>query len=174
MPLAQEPDDASRQVAELEKRHAALRQAASLPAADLGAVLDAAFTELEGAIGLLAGPSASSGQAVGGRSQDPDGAERRLLRAAFSDVPVPLFLLARDGTVVRVNKSAAELLGSKPGYATGRPFTAFVALPEPGRGGDEAQRGGQERQRRPGQMRPARFGRGRAQGAGHRIGPRQR
>ena len=128
MPLAQEPDDASRQVAELEKRHAALRQAASLPAADLGAVLDAAFTELEGAIGLLAGPSASSGQAVGGRSQDPDGAERRLLRAAFSDVPVPLFLLARDGTVVRVNKSAAELLGSKPGYATGRPFTAFVAL----------------------------------------------
>ncbi len=58
----------------------------------------------------------------------PTASERRLLRAAFSDVPVPLFLLARDGTVVRVNKSAAELLGSKPGYATGRPFTAFVAL----------------------------------------------
>jgi serine phosphatase RsbU (regulator of sigma subunit)/PAS domain-containing protein len=129
VPVAPEPDDASSQVAELEKRHAALRQAASLPAADLGAVLDAAFTELEGAIGLLAGPVAGSGQSGGGRSADPDGAERRLLRAAFSDVPVPLFLLARDGTVVRVNKAAAELLGSKPGYATGRPFTAFVALP---------------------------------------------
>jgi len=128
VPVVPEPDDASGQVAELEKRHAALRQAASLPAADLGAVLDAAFTELEGAIGLLAGPSAGSGQVGGGRSQDTDGAERRLLRAAFSEVPVPLFLLARDGTVVRVNKSAAELLGSKPGYATGRGFTAFVAL----------------------------------------------
>ena len=98
------------------------------PAADLGAVLDAAFTELEGAIGLLAGPISQLGPGGGARSQDTDGAERRLLRAAFSDVPVPLFLLARDGTVVRVNKSAAELLGSKPGYATGRPFTAFVAL----------------------------------------------
>jgi serine phosphatase RsbU (regulator of sigma subunit)/PAS domain-containing protein len=129
VPVVPEPDDISSQVAELEKRHAALRQAASLPAADLGAVLDAAFTELEGAVGLLAEPSAGSARAGGGRSADPDGAERRLLRATFSDVPVPLFLLARDGTVVRVNKAAAELLGSKPGYATGRPFTAFVALP---------------------------------------------
>ena len=129
MPVVPEPDDASGQVADLEKRHAALRQAASLPAADLGAVLDAAFTELEGAIGLLAGSSSGTGQAGGGRPAEPDGAERRLLRATFSDVPVPLFLLAGDGTVVRVNKAAAELLGSKPGYATGPPFTAFVALP---------------------------------------------
>src|SRR5262249_13626731 len=57
-----------------------------------------------------------------------DGNERRVLRAAFTDAPIPLFLLARDGTVLRVNKSGAELIGSKPGYATGRPFTAFVAL----------------------------------------------
>ena len=174
MPVVPEPDDASSQVAELEKRQAALRQAASLPAADLGAVLDAAFTELEGAIGLLAGPMARSGQAAGARSADADGAERRLLRAAFSDVPVPLFLLARDGTVVRVNKSAAELLGSKPGYATGRPFTAFVALQRPGQRGDQAQRRGQKRQGGQGQVRPARLGRGGAPGAGHRPGQRQR
>lgn len=51
-----------------------------------------------------------------------------MLRAAFTDAPVPLFLLARDGTVLRVNKAGADLLGSKPGYATGRPFTAFVTL----------------------------------------------
>jgi serine phosphatase RsbU (regulator of sigma subunit)/PAS domain-containing protein len=117
------------QVAELANRHTALRQAASLPAADLAALLDAAFTELDGAIGLLAAPSGSAGQSAEGRAQDPDGAERRLLRAAFTDAPVPLFLLARDGTVLRVNKSGSQLLGSKPGYATGRPFTAFVALP---------------------------------------------
>ena len=42
---------------------------------------------------------------------------------------MPLFLLTRDGTVQRVNKSAGDLIGAKPGYATGRPFTAFVDLP---------------------------------------------
>jgi PAS domain S-box-containing protein len=123
-----EPDDGADQVAELEKRHAALRQAAGLPAADVGALLEAAFTELEGAIGLLAGPWANHGQVTGGRSTDQEGTERRVLRAAFADAPVPLFLLAGDGTVQRVNKAAAELLGSKPGYATGRSFTTFVAL----------------------------------------------
>jgi serine phosphatase RsbU (regulator of sigma subunit) len=52
-----------------------------------------------------------------------------LLRAAFQDTPVPLFLLTRDGIVQRVNRSAGDLIGAKPGYATGRPFTAFVNLP---------------------------------------------
>ena len=125
---AREPD-AARQVAELEQRHVALRQAASLPAADLSAVLDAAFAELEGAIGLLSLTAVGQGDAASGRAQDPDGTERRLLRATFTDVPVPLFLLARDGTVLRVNRAAADMLGSKPGYATGRPFAAFVAMP---------------------------------------------
>lgn len=121
--------ETARQVAELEQRHAALRQAASLPAADLAAVLDAAFAELEGAIGLLSAFADRPSEAASGRAQDADSAERRLLRAAFTDVPVPLFLLATDGTVLRVNKAAADLLGSKPGYATGRQFGAFVAMP---------------------------------------------
>lgn len=128
MQAAREPD-AARQVAELEKRHAALRQAASLPSADLPAVLDAAFAELEGAIGLLGVAAGSQEDSGADRAQDADGSERRLLRATFADVPVPMFLLATDGTVLRVNRSAAELLGSKPGYATGRPFAAFVAMP---------------------------------------------
>ncbi len=58
-----------------------------------------------------------------------DSAERQLLRAVFTDAPVPLFLVARDGTVQRVNRSAGDLIGAKPGYATGRPFTALVNLP---------------------------------------------
>jgi PAS domain S-box-containing protein len=58
-----------------------------------------------------------------------DNAERGLLRAVFQDAPVPLFLIARDGTVQRVNRAAGEMIGAKPGYATGRPFTAFIALP---------------------------------------------
>jgi serine phosphatase RsbU (regulator of sigma subunit)/PAS domain-containing protein len=127
--VAAEPDDIANQVAELEERCAALRQAASLPAADLGAILDAVLTELDYATGMLAAPLGGSGSLDDGRSTDADGAERRLLRAAFTDAPVPLFLLAGDGTVLRVNKSAGQLLGSKPGYATGRPFTAFVTLP---------------------------------------------
>ena len=113
-------------LAGLETRYAALRQAARSKGAEPGDVLEAAFTELEGAIDLLraAGVPGPSGQPAGG-----DSAERGLLRAVFQDAPVPLFLLARDGTVQRANRAAGDLIGAKPGYATGRPFTAFVALP---------------------------------------------
>jgi serine phosphatase RsbU (regulator of sigma subunit) len=40
-----------------------------------------------------------------------------------------LFLLGGDGTVRRVNAAAGELLGSGPGYATGKAFSAFIDLP---------------------------------------------
>ena len=42
---------------------------------------------------------------------------------------MPLFLITRDGVVQRVNRAAGDMIGAKPGYATGRPFIAFVALP---------------------------------------------
>ena len=42
---------------------------------------------------------------------------------------MPMFLLGPDATVQRVNTRAAELLGSAPGYAVGKLFTAFVDLP---------------------------------------------
>jgi len=113
-------------LAGLEARYAALRQAARSEAGDPGDVLEAAFTELEGAIDLL------RSAAPGGPGEPPaatsDNAERGLLRAVFQDAPVPLFLIARDGAVQRVNRAAGDLIGAKPGYATGRPFTAFVAL----------------------------------------------
>ena len=124
----------SDQLTELEARYAALRQAARSPGAERGDVLDAAFTELEGAIDLLraagAGPG-EPGRRPPAESQlaGTDSAERSLLRAVFADAPVPLLLLTRDGTVQRVNRSAGDLIGARPGYATGRPFTAFVALP---------------------------------------------
>ena len=79
------------------------------------------------------GPRPAPGRGRCRQEQHPaaaaDSAERSLLRAAFQDTPVPLFLLTRDGTVQRVNKAAGDLIGAKPGYATGRPFTAFVNLP---------------------------------------------
>jgi serine phosphatase RsbU (regulator of sigma subunit)/PAS domain-containing protein len=114
-------------LAGLEARYAALRQAIRSDGSDPGDVLEAAFTELEGAIDLL------RATAPGGRGEPAgtpsDNAERGLLRAVFQDAPMPQFLIARDGTVQRVNRAAGDLIGAKPGYATGRPFTAFVALP---------------------------------------------
>jgi serine phosphatase RsbU (regulator of sigma subunit)/PAS domain-containing protein len=123
---------ANTQLTELEARYTALRQAARSPGAEPGDVLDAAFTELEGAIDLLRADGAAPGGPAAAGDQHPgggDSAERSLLRAAFHLAPVPLFLLTRDGTVQRVNKAAGDLIGAKPGYATGRPFTAFVNLP---------------------------------------------
>ena len=122
------------QLTQLEERYAALQQAARSPGAEAGDVLDAAFTELEGAIDLLRADGSADGAPAADSAADQrpgggDSAERSLLRAAFQDTPVPLFLLTRDGTVQRVNKAAGDLIGAKPGYATGRPFTAFVNLP---------------------------------------------
>ena len=124
----------SDQVTELEARYAALRKAARSAGTESGGVLDAAFTELEGAIDLLraaGAPAREPGrrESAPGQPAGTDSAERSLLRAMFADAPVPLLLLTRDGTVQRVNRSAGDLIGAKPGYATGRPFTAFVALP---------------------------------------------
>ncbi len=113
-------------VAGLEARYAALRQAARSEGGDPGDVLEAAFTELEGAIDLLRAVAPVRRDDSSGAPSD--NAERGLLRAVFQDAPVPLFLIARDGTVQRVNRAAGDLIGAKPGYATGRPFTAFVAL----------------------------------------------
>ena len=124
----------SDQLTELEARYAALRQAAKSAGAEPGDVLDAAFTELEGAIDLLRAAGASPGEPgrrtpAESQPAGTDSAERSLLRAMFAEAPVPLVLLTRDGTVQRVNRAAGDLIGAKPGYATGRPFTAFVALP---------------------------------------------
>jgi serine phosphatase RsbU (regulator of sigma subunit)/PAS domain-containing protein len=119
------------EIAGLKARYGALRQAAALPGADPGTLLEAALAELDAAVAALA--TAGNGEAgPGAGGQDPSGAshaERRLLHAVFQQVPVPLFLLGADGTVRRVNAAAGDLLGSGPGYATGKAFTAFVDLP---------------------------------------------
>ena len=115
-------------VAELAARHAALRRSARSRGAEPAEMLDAALIELEGAIELLQAEAPAKGPVTSG-APGTDTAERQLLRAVFTDAPVPLFLVAQDGTVQRVNRSAGDLIGAKPGYATGRPFAAFVNLP---------------------------------------------
>jgi serine phosphatase RsbU (regulator of sigma subunit)/PAS domain-containing protein len=133
MPRGGRPDEA---VADIAARRDALRQAASLPGADPRALIEAALTELDGAIEAIEAIGAVSP----GTAADPDDpptevlpeafrAERRLLHAVFQQAPVPLFLLEQDGTIRRANNQAAALLGSPSGYATGKPLTAFIDLP---------------------------------------------
>src|ERR1700677_3941958 len=114
-------------IAGLAERHEALRQAAALPGADPGALLDAAFAELDGAIELLTSWSPDDGDATAEQAA-PDNltAERRLLRAVFQHAPVPLLVLEQDGTVRRANGAAGELMGSPPGYATRRRLACSI------------------------------------------------
>ena len=132
MPQPAGPPELDLEVAALKERYAGLRQAAAMPGADARAVLEAAFAELDTAVDVLgamrARPAPGSSQAAG---PGPESllTERRLLRAVFQDAPVPMFLLGPDITVQRVNTRAGDLLGSGPGYAVGKLFTAFVDLP---------------------------------------------
>jgi phosphoserine phosphatase RsbU/P len=128
MPQGGRPDGA---LADLAGRRDALRQAVGLPGADPGSLVDAALTELDGAIDALA--VALTATPVGRGDAPPDGlpgtAERRLLHAAFQRTPAALFLLEQDSTIRRANDRAAALLGFPAGYATGKPLTSFVDLP---------------------------------------------
>src|SRR5262245_51471126 len=116
------------EVAGLKARYGALRQAAALPGADPGALLDAAFAELDAAIAALTADGEGTAEEPSSGTSAASHAERRLLHAVFQQAPVALFLVGGDGTVRRVNAAAGELLGSGPGYATGKPFTAFIDL----------------------------------------------
>jgi serine phosphatase RsbU (regulator of sigma subunit) len=119
-------------LADLSSRRDALRQAAGIPGSDPRSLLEAALTELDGTIDALAGvlPGDTAADDAGtGDLPAAARAERRLLQAAFQQAPVPLFLLEQDGTIRRANNKAAELLGSPPGYATGKALTAFVDMP---------------------------------------------
>jgi len=128
--VALDPGWLESEIAGLAARCEELRQAAALPGAELQPVLAATFAELAGAMNSLA---AVLNQARREPSGDPPTgrlhAERRLLHVMFQDAPVPMFLLGSDGTVRRANRRAGDLLGFRPGYATGKLFTAFVDLP---------------------------------------------
>ncbi len=104
-----------------------------MPGADPRALLDATFAELDAAVDAAAELAVSDVREADPKTSDALAAslsaERGLLRAIFADAPVPLFLLEGDGTIRRANGKAGELIGAPPGYATGKPLTAFVDLP---------------------------------------------
>ncbi len=109
----------------LKSRAAALRQAASLPTADRQTLLEAALAELDGAIEDLDRAGSEAGANGDVRSLRGLQSERRLLQSVFAAAP-PLYVVDQDGTVLRANSAAAELLGVGPGYATGRALSALI------------------------------------------------
>ncbi len=123
------PRAARDEAARLKASGDALRQAAEISGAELGPLLEAALAELDGAAEALAGAGAAGD--LGGDLASGPHTERRLLQAIFQQAPVPLFLLGLDGTVRRANSAAGQLVGSGSGsgYPTGKPFTAFIAVP---------------------------------------------
>ena len=124
------PNGSYADFADLARRRDGLRQAAAMPGADPRALLDAAFAELDAAVEALTKlvqaeePDPTAGEALPASLS----AERRLLRAVFQHAPAPLFLLEPDGTIRQANGRAGDLIGAPPGYATGKPLTAFVDL----------------------------------------------
>ena len=116
----------ARDIEDLKSRAAALRQASNLPQAERQALLDAALEELDGAITALAESGAVA--ETGGHGQGLSGlhSERRLLHSVFTATPVPLFVLDRDGTVLRANAASCDLLGVGSGYATGKPVATLI------------------------------------------------
>ncbi|MEV5575575.1 SpoIIE family protein phosphatase [Spirillospora sp. NPDC052269] len=126
MPEQLDPESVLREVAGLEDRLEELRRAAELPDADARPTLDAALVELELAVAALRTVGGEQGGAAGRAAAAED--ERRVLKTVFTDAPVPLFLLDRDAGVRRVNRQAADLLGTSTGYVSGKQFTAFCDL----------------------------------------------
>lgn len=112
----------------LASRAAGLRQAAQLPRAQPRLLLEAALAELDAAVAALESADGMAGPG-GGRADSGAQADRRLLHAIFTATPLPLYVVDRDGTVLRANAAASELLGAGPGYATGRSLTALIEPP---------------------------------------------
>jgi serine phosphatase RsbU (regulator of sigma subunit)/PAS domain-containing protein len=112
--------------AALKSRAAALRLAATLPSADSQTLLEAALAELDGAIENLGKTGTETGASGDVRSLRGLHSERRLLQSVFAAAPMPLYVVDHDGTVLRANPAACDLLGVGPGYATGRALTTLV------------------------------------------------
>ncbi|HTZ94304.1 MAG TPA: SpoIIE family protein phosphatase [Streptosporangiaceae bacterium] len=118
---------ASGEVAEFKGRAAALRKAARLPQADAGTLLDAALAELDGALEAFAELDGTEAGAGGnGRALSGLHSERRLLHALFTAAPLAMYVVDGEGTVLRANSAACEVLGVGPGYATGKALADLV------------------------------------------------
>ncbi|MGA2826483.1 MAG: SpoIIE family protein phosphatase [Streptosporangiaceae bacterium] len=115
-----------REFADFSRRITALRTAQhSSPA-----TAEALFIELELAeeeLHVIRDQMTEQSQEIS-RHSDAADRDRSLLRAVFSEMAVPVFVLDHGGFVRRANGAAAELLGTASAYISGKPFPIFVDL----------------------------------------------
>jgi serine phosphatase RsbU (regulator of sigma subunit)/PAS domain-containing protein len=123
---ASSPSPAPADIAGIKSRAAGLRQAARLPRAQPKLLLDAALAELDAAVAALDHADGAGETSGEDRTRGGAPADRRILHAAFTATPTPLYVIDKDGTVLRANTAASELLGAGPGYATGRSLSTLV------------------------------------------------
>ncbi|WP_033320339.1 GAF domain-containing protein [Streptomyces yerevanensis] len=123
-------DEFGEELADFVRRVAELKAARSVPSGDLQTVLDAALFELDHVAGQLWPwyERLTSGGTSNGSSTDRQ--EQQLLRAIFQRLPLPVALMDRETVVRRLNHAATQFTGARPGYATGRPLTGFLAHPD--------------------------------------------
>jgi GAF domain-containing protein len=88
---------------------------------------DRTLVELELAAEL--DPRAAPPQEPTSAREDTADRDRKLLRAVYTELPLPVFLLERDGVVRRANRAACGLLDVAAAYPTGKPFPLFLDLP---------------------------------------------
>ncbi len=113
-------------IADLRSRAAGLRRAAQLPRAEPKLLLDAALAELDAAVAALDSTDDAAEADPTARERGGALTDRRLLHAVFTATPMPLYVVDREGTVLRANVAGSELLGAGPGYATGRPLATLA------------------------------------------------
>jgi PAS domain S-box-containing protein len=121
-----ELDAFDREFADFSRRIMALRTA-QRSAPDTA---DALLIELELAeeeLRVIRDQVTEQSQEISRRSDTAD-RDRSLLRAIFSEVPVPVFVLDHGGFIRRANGAAADLLGTSSAYVAGKPFPVFVDL----------------------------------------------
>ncbi|MDQ0773362.1 PAS domain-containing protein [Streptomyces aurantiacus] len=115
------------ELADFVRRVAELKAARSVPADDLTAVLDAAIFEL-GHVADQLWPRYERLTSRGASdTSSADRQEQQLLKVIFQRLPLPVALIDRETVVRRLNFAATTLTGVRAGYATGRPFTGFLA-----------------------------------------------
>ncbi len=118
------PDGLAEELADFRGRVHELQAARTLPPEQRLGALEAALFELRYAADELwpRFQALARGAGSGGERR-----EEQLLRALHQRLPLPVAVLDREGTIRRLNQSAAQLLGVGAGYATGRPLAGFVA-----------------------------------------------
>lgn len=118
------------ELADFVRRVAELKAARSVPHDDLPTVLDTAIFELDHVAGQL-WPWYERLTATGtAGTSSADRQEQQLLKGIFQRLPLPVALMDRETVVRRLNFAATNFTGVRAGYATGRPFSGFLAHPD--------------------------------------------